>query len=708
MIDQSQNITSSSQLLGSALMSETGSANQFTRCANFYAPVSFDRIWTNVRNRVLSVFQRNTANAALNPPITHGADPLLTEKKPTHDLKGVSTPVLDEHLARMLGTNDLSALKAGCLDDAQWASVQKAVSHFGLQAKLIKHDEHGKLPEVYQKMFDEIFVPTFPPAEAVPVDTIKASLLQRQKDNKLEDGKRFSICFTDRKGNPIGFLQGGTPSCGDNKVFSFGEYWAVKKGERDNGMLSVKHALQVAISNSVAKKEGKEVAGLVWEMEYIGSGEKDSDKVYTQLRADKYNHAGGLVIAGIRNGDGNRHPWHVQPNVTKEGKDEDTVASMALVIRPMQEDGFKLTVQDVKGLTKGYGDYFNHWGQINEKHGLDGTTVNGNQLALEQRLKKLESFDKIELIPAAKSPTVFEMAKYDPVIAGIVMQDYGITGKNVHVESDRMKIAKEAEEEYKLAKAASDILNSAYVAADPKIAKINKLNWKNDADICLEPTAKLMAKAFLDEPLAKYMEPNEELRLKMLEPHFKAVIEYYMSLGAEMHVTRRPDGEIIGAIIVEQPKGSEKWPSEAAQNAALEKLMTDLQQAYAQVYGKDRADHAQGVLNRYVEFVTFVDNEVAKVHKDGVVYGALNAIDPKYQRSGHGERQLARLLAAYPGHTVVFWTDTADALLKGGKGYYAKSGCEVVANGDCKYTKDDGTEIRFLVMTREPRDTSAA
>lgn len=317
----------------------------------------------------------------------------------------------------------------GAVTISQRHKMKRALESLRLKAELAVVDEHGHLNQLDQWVFDEVYAPNFPAHEAISLDTIVASLRDRKKEGRHLDGRRFTLCFTGLlpgeidhkdKRRPVAFSQGGTLDAGNDKCISYAEYWATNEEFRGRGILDVLMGFNCAVSQAVAKKEGKELIGTFWEMEPIGTGADEEARRYSKSRAAIYGRKDACAIMGM-NKSGDLLPHHVQPDVTATG--ESGLVPLHLVYRPQNQKNSSLDCDTLRHIGSNYNGYFNEWARINAQSGINPEKVGAaatykNKLALE--------FTGLRLVPADQSPTAMEMARDNPLIARTVAEHFNI------------------------------------------------------------------------------------------------------------------------------------------------------------------------------------------------------------------------------------------------------------------------------------------
>jgi len=362
------------------------------------------------------------------------SDAGLLERLPGQRVKGALTQAAERvSVERAMGPNfkamlgDINALNAA-IDEHQREQMLSAIKKLDLQVEVAVVDENGQLSAADSEVFKQVYMENFPAAEAVPVETIRAAMANRKADGTELDGKRFTLCYTGKlpgevERRPLAFAQGGTLDAGENGMVSFAEYLAVHDDFRGNGMLHVMlgfvnaSAMAAVAKHNEATGENKAMLGAVWEIDPLGRGETAQDRLYTIQRNRIYDHAGAQVVMGQAS-NGYLVPVHAQPDVTPKGDTGNWHLHFVYRPNPGSPVFDKHALVAVSG---SYDNYFRDWAATGQP-GVDDAKI---AAAARYKADLHATFDKVVLMKPSDAPSDWAMALDDPLIAKIVVEDFG-------------------------------------------------------------------------------------------------------------------------------------------------------------------------------------------------------------------------------------------------------------------------------------------
>jgi len=190
----------------------------------------------------------------------------------------------------------------------------------------------------------------------------------------------------------------------------------------------------------------------------------------------------------------------------------------------------------------------------------------------------------------------------------------------------------------------------------------------------IEEASDLIARAFFDDPLDIYMEPDEKTRAGMGRRHFDALVKYAHLAGEVWTI----EGDVDG-VAAWLPPSSEEIPSELAAQAGMDIISS--------VVGKERWERIAEVLD-FCE--TLHKRDVQMPHW----YLMLLGTEPNLQGQGIGSRLLQPVLRRADAEGIPCYTETSRLR---NIPFYSKHGFEVLVEAD-----EPKSGIRIWTLLRKP------
>ncbi|MDP9238134.1 MAG: GNAT family N-acetyltransferase, partial [Chloroflexota bacterium] len=186
----------------------------------------------------------------------------------------------------------------------------------------------------------------------------------------------------------------------------------------------------------------------------------------------------------------------------------------------------------------------------------------------------------------------------------------------------------------------------------------------------------LLGRAFFDDPLERYMLPDDGERLKASTARFRNVLRYGHLFG-EVHAA-----EGLDAVALWLPPG--------------ETEMTDDRMAQAGMF-ELRAIVGEDAFRRFIGVVEMFDELHASDAPDPHWYLLVIGVDPPQQRRGLGSALIEPMLARADEQGLPCYLETAN---EGNIGFYEHLGFAIVHD-----IVEGESGLRLLTFRREPRET---
>lgn len=190
-----------------------------------------------------------------------------------------------------------------------------------------------------------------------------------------------------------------------------------------------------------------------------------------------------------------------------------------------------------------------------------------------------------------------------------------------------------------------------------------------------ERVGETLAKAFFNDPLAKYMLPDPDERRRLLPWHFATLARYGVLFG-EAYTVR---GSLHGAAVWLPPGEGEMTPERIA------------------AAGMDRAPAVLGAKawERFMGATGYLEKLRATDMPDEHWYLAVIGVDPKAAGKGFGGALLQPVLKAADAQGKPCYLETAEA---DNKPFYEKHGFAVVRHG-----LEPASSLAYWTFRRQPR-----
>ena len=190
----------------------------------------------------------------------------------------------------------------------------------------------------------------------------------------------------------------------------------------------------------------------------------------------------------------------------------------------------------------------------------------------------------------------------------------------------------------------------------------------------LDAVAAMLARAFHDDPLSRYVKPDPEHRAATGPAHFAAAVRAVRADG-EVWVT----GDLSAAACWRRPGAHHVTPEQAAA-AGLDRV--------PEIIGEEANARLRAVF-------AYVRPRVDALAPPSHWYLMLLGVEPARQGHGLGAEVLAPVLARADADRLPCWLETVDPR---NVSFYRRQGFDVVEDG-----VEPGSGLRYLLMRRDPR-----